>query len=698
EAVIEIVDLLQSLYIFFQETDPKHAKRSMTSFCERCGLQMLNGLPRTSLQCKKDRNGDSAASTIIYSYSTDRQIPKKEVTLINTIREVEIHFSSDNVEENLRASSISKPKFIIEKQVSERTFVRNYDWDNLNDNCQLYREFCSGSRIFNHDERFGIALNLMMIQGGRTKLANGIAIKEEYDDKRWKLICNYILESDYKPEKCENYCPYRDKCNHAETMLKQGKLSKGDVRIIGRPKLKTLQEAEKGLSEAINYALTAGDDKVYVIKAPTGIGKSQNYLNVKNALIAVPTHKLKEEIYNRMLEAGNDVLRTPELSQLESYQRNKLNSLYSMGAFHLAAMYIKYLSHEEGIIGATQYLKEIEVAKASDKTVITTHERLLYFGGCQNTIIIDEDILQTLLKQGRASLNELEYLTYLTLKEPIHTVIDGILNFVKSTPNSIITPMPAVVRQSTEKLEQIVVNSKKVSSNILGFLKCTYFVKINDNIYYIIQRELPKKKTIILSATADEKMYQSIFGDRLVFIDIGLVETKGKLMQYPGRSFSRFQFKENKDDLMQIVESIVGSIPKISYKALESDFGEEYACNFGACEGIDKYCDMDIAVVGTPHVNPVVYGLYAAALGRMTTIFDYKKATYAQVERNGYRFKFMTYSEDPVLQDVQLYFIESELIQAVGRARILRNDCTVTVFSNYPLPGAEFKYYESKNN
>jgi hypothetical protein len=54
------------------------------------------------------------------------------------------------------------------------------------------------------------------------------------------------------------------------------------------------------------------------------------------------------------------------------------------------------------------------------------------------------------------------------------------------------------------------------------------------------------------------------------------------------------------------------------------------------------------------------------------------------VEHNGWRFPFTTY-EDPVLRNIQFYMIESELEQAVGRARLLRCDCTVHLFSNFPL-------------
>jgi len=52
-----------------------------------------------------------------------------------------------------------------------------------------------------------------------------------------------------------------------------------------------------------------------------------------------------------------------------------------------------------------------------------------------------------------------------------------------------------------------------------------------------------------------------------------------------------------------------------------------------------------------------------------------------------YVFKFYTYS-DPILRDIQFWLIESELEQAVGRARLLRKDCVVYLYSNFPLSQA----------
>lgn len=48
----------------------------------------------------------------------------------------------------------------------------------------------------------------------------------------------------------------------------------------------------------------------------------------------------------------------------------------------------------------------------------------------------------------------------------------------------------------------------------------------------------------------------------------------------------------------------------------------------------------------------------------------------------------MTFA-DKSMRNLQLFLIETELEQAIGRARVLREDCTVYVFSNYPCKQAE---------
>lgn len=47
-------------------------------------------------------------------------------------------------------------------------------------------------------------------------------------------------------------------------------------------------------------------------------------------------------------------------------------------------------------------------------------------------------------------------------------------------------------------------------------------------------------------------------------------------------------------------------------------------------------------------------------------------------------FYLNTYKNEG-LQMIQIWLISSQLEQAVGRARLLREDCTVTVFAGFPV-------------
>lgn len=104
---------------------------------------------------------------------------------------------------------------------------------------------------------------------------------------------------------------------------------------------------------------------------------------------------------------------------------------------------------------------------------------------------------------------------------------------------------------------------------------------------------------------------------------------------------------------------------------------------FGNCSGYDTLKGSNIAVVGTPHHNNIEYFLTAKALG-----IDFKTSdttmSHQKIEYNGFRFKFNCF-DNKDLREIQLAMIESDLIQAVGRARILRTNAHVDLYSNFPL-------------
>lgn len=103
--------------------------------------------------------------------------------------------------------------------------------------------------------------------------------------------------------------------------------------------------------------------------------------------------------------------------------------------------------------------------------------------------------------------------------------------------------------------------------------------------------------------------------------------------------------------------------------------------------------NKDIDIIGTPHQPDWIYKLFAYSLGYDT---DDILRPNTKITHNGFRFRFTTF-KNLILRNIQFYMIESELEQAVGRARLLRCDCTVNLFSNYPLRQAtlqESKYDE----
>jgi len=79
-----------------------------------------------------------------------------------------------------------------------------------------------------------------------------------------------------------------------------------------------------------------------------------------------------------------------------------------------------------------------------------------------------------------------------------------------------------------------------------------------------------------------------------------------------------------------------------------------------------------------------VYKLIATSLGVDVNF----KMRFSELTDDNYKYWLTTYDE-PVLREIQLWLIKSELIQAVGRARLLRFECTVKLYASIPLDQAE---------
>ncbi len=156
----------------------------------------------------------------------------------------------------------------------------------------------------------------------------------------------------------------------------------------------------------------------------------------------------------------------------------------------------------------------------------------------------------------------------------------------------------------------------------------------------------------------------------------------GMLYQYPCKSMSRSSIANNPGIVRRLMNRF-----GMSDERVITFMRENIGClHFGNTEGSNTLEGKDILVVGTPYHAEVLYNLAAFELG---LVFDEDEEMEPQiVTHNGYRFRFTTF-KDEGLRAIQFWMIESELEQAAGRARLLRNSCKVHLFSNFPLSQAQ---------
>ena len=685
-ASIDIATLVFSVCEYFTVKDDKNYATNIKRFCQNVSVDLLNGLPYIELLADDGQNCKEKGE-VLYKYNRRSHYSLQNDEIVNS-EVVIIHFNQKTTKE--LASSMPLGKFArvsILEDKRERKVAEGVDFDKLSSVCKLYSDFTSGAYWAHHGDLFGMATNLLSIKGGKTRFLDCIASNENYYDfNKWKYIANYINKSSYYPMNCNNYCPYQDDCEHSKNMLETAKLVRGRVNVIEQLQTISLAEAEEKVAIAFQRAIDSKENKVFVIKAPTGIGKTKLYLNLKNTTVALPRHNLKTDVSARMNAKGNQHEVIPELPKGNERFLSELNSLYAKGHHEGATALKKEMAkHDKSM---AQYFKELARIKNCEGTLLTTHERLLYTEDNNEQIIIDEDIVATMLKIDKVSINDLIAISSRTklFSNIIKTVNDAEVGVVNSISLEMMFDFSLMAEERKELLKQL----KGVSTNVVGFLSCTHWIKNNDGyISYITRRNLPQKKIIILSATANKYIYKLLFGDKVEFIDIGEVETIGKVIQYPQWSFSRYQMREV-EKFIPISQAIAGQQPVITFKEFSKDFPNCIA-TFGNLTGIDTYGGKDMVIVGTSHVHPSAYLLYASVLG-----IDYDNNTSLHdlpIKRNGMEFYFYTFKNEG-LREIQLYFIESEQIQAIGRARLLRKDCTVTLLSRLPSPGAKFMYLD----
>lgn len=590
----------------------------------------------------------------------------------------------------------------------------------LKDNmqCQLLNDFMSGIAL-HHDARFAICTNLIWIHGGEKdffEITDMYYEKETY--QKWKADMKFI--SDYFPKRCSpDFCPYYGICEHEGTIKDTLRMDR--QVYLRKETYVTVDEAEKCLRKNLHNAFCSTESGMHPIRAQTGLGKTEEYVKMiadnpaGRFLVALPTNQLKEEVKKRLVNHGvpeEDIFMTasvhgnvfipPEIQAQISGMHNRgihdmtkeiINDYYEK--IKADPLERKAVEEEcEKILAGIKGVKD-------ERVIVTTHAYLaqLEKDFLKNyTVIIDEDFLQLLVfnRMYKVSVKCLEELSKKDLRDYSDTA-DMVLKSKEKTYTRM-KPARYGIALSKEELGEL--GNFLVDDNINDLIHAGAFVRMQDEesgeeiVKYFCPLNMPEMKYIVLSATFDYEIYRQYFAGQM---EVHVYPEKkaayrGKLEQYTYHSLGRKDLSK-KEQVFSVAKEMAGN-PKldiITFKKLEDEGGTVFnaaGIHFGNSTGLNGLEGRDLAVIGTYYRVEEYYKLIACYLGAEVNQEGDKRPSQRRAEYKGNSFLITTY-KDKVLREVQLYSIESELEQCVGRARLLRQDCSVYVFSCFPCEQAK---------
>lgn len=611
---------------------------------------------------------------IVHDHGKSRNFVSKGVSLLNDNRDSRFQTNLESYQEYLHSLG-----------------NRTADFNLLSSKVKIFNDFVNGKWLY-HDELLGIATSLHWLKGGRKFFKEIMEKHNRLGNTHYSIykmaMCDYACKMEYLPRNLANYSPYPEDHSYS-TLVSALWHPTGIIERISTPETISLAEAETKFEEAFKQALAAPDNKIYIFKLPTGFGKSTQLTKLKGHLIAFPTHKLKDEINKKMVYAAKV---SPGIPTFTSLELNRIiKKYYDMGLNEAVHRVVQSVAEQSDPRSsdldaqlALNYLEALQFRTTPDTNLLTTHQRALLANYPDDCILFDEDPIKDLLAVQSTTIKDLMMLNECL---PEEWKIRCLLDDLKNAEPGRVYPVNKPPYEREVLIRTIATNP--LGSNVLQMLNSVAFIRPSqksDVINYIVRRELDfEKKHIILSATAQVHLYERLYPGRVEVMDLTNIPLKGEVIQHINRSYSRSSLTK---EVIQELKEDLGNVHLITFKNIKELFPQANSeMHHGNVLGFNKFEGDDIAVVGTPHMNEVVYRLMAFAVGIDPNLEGQLKTR--QVRYGDFQFSFKTF-ESPLMQQIQLSLIEAELIQAVGRARALREDSVVKLYSNLPLSFSTF--------
>ncbi|MBQ4515751.1 MAG: hypothetical protein II978_03065 [Clostridia bacterium] len=713
EAVLTVPNLFIALNDLFRQDN--NASKNTLSFAKQVGVNIVNGY----LDCKivNEQIEDLTQPNLYVSSNKNNVFPYSRNNGIS--RSYCINFSHSYI-------TAEQETYEIEKFKSSRKLIRNFDFLLLKGKCQLFRDGLEMKHKIDHGEMFGMLTNLLSIQGAdkyvKEVLDNVLkTTSQSYDEKYSNIVntVNQIKKVGYEPMKCCNFCSFYGTCksestmiNHTETMKNKATQVKSEVLV------RDIEEVRRELGIIFDDFVKRDNSKdtLFVVKAPTGVGKTESFINIVDKVddglvYAAPTHKLIRNVADRLTQAGYrenvDFMVYPDLPE-EFEDKELIEKLYACGAYKRAGAELQRISKTD--TGIKEYLESKKRCENFDKLILITHQRLIYspLKTQPKKYVIDEDIiLNTMFPVQRVKSSDLRMVVdYVSKSDYSHiTALKSFYDSVMGTDVEAVGDTPRAILPDKDEMIKILlplIKTNAINSNIISFLTSDMYIMDGKRefIYYIKKNHFNVpfgSDILILSATVNEHFTKAAYPNAS-FLDLGQIKYQGNLYQIPARSLSRSCIRRNLKGYANYSKTLCNKYlgddyHTITFPEFLPETKTDKSINLWNCLGLDNFQDKDLAVVGTPHCPEIVYSLLASILG--FNINNVEK-DYRLIRRNGFEFYFQSFSLNFMLCEIQLYMIESVLMQCIGRARLINNpDRKVLCLSNFMLPQAQLLNYSN---
>lgn len=417
----------------------------------------------------------------------------------------------------------------------ERQVIREPDFDLLADRCKLWHEVVEFRTPITYGHRYPIvqhlALSASSLEGGVLRLTRAIRENPSFNDAKhstqYYLDAVRSLKTHAHEERCSSStCPFHGECRHIGFISDMVRKTNTLRYEYEEPPHISLEEGQALLKDMLDGAITKAGSGMRVIKASTGIGKTELLINAdKNRmrwLIAVPTHKLKAELRSRWKKSRCFV----GFQEEPIYKPGEADKMKRLRKAGLPC----YPETENPHANDHLYSNDYDVMITTQDFALANYRE---FSRYCDVLIFDEDPTDRFFSTETASYSDLVKYIALMEDEGIIEKSEAVahwLNEVKTAPQNTALPSFPQIHVDVE------VMIKKIAHDLPPFNvfalmdEGSGLVKGRENVAYTVRREIPDGKIIVLSATAEEEPYRLLYGDGLVsFETVPPIQQKGEL-------------------------------------------------------------------------------------------------------------------------------------------------------------------------